>query len=57
MFYVTVFADIENSILQAIIKTLTNDEKEVLMIVKKSIDENISERKICEKLGVEQSTF
>ncbi len=53
----TVFADIENSMLQAIIKTLTDDEKEVLMIVKKSIEENISERKICEKLGVDQSTF
>ena len=32
-------------------------KKEVLMIVKKSIEENISERKICEKLGIEQSTF
>ena len=52
-----VFADIESSMLQAIIKTLNDDEKEVLMIVKKSIEENISERKICEKLGVEQSTF
>lgn len=52
-----VFADIENAMLQAIIKTLNDDEKEVLMIVKKSIEENISERKICEKLGIEQSTF
>ena len=52
-----VFADIENAMLQAIIKTLNDDEKAVLMIVKKSIEENISERKICEKLGIEQSTF
>lgn len=52
-----VFADIENSMLKAIIKTLNDDEKKVLMIVKKSIEENISERKICEKLGVDQSTF
>lgn len=52
-----VFADIENAMLQAIIKTLNDDEKEVLMIVKKSIEKNISERKICEKLGIEQSTF
>ena len=52
-----VFADIENSMLQAIIKTLNDNEKKVLMIVKKSIEENISERKICEKLGVDQSTF
>lgn len=52
-----VFADIENSMLKAIIKTLNDDEKNVLMIVKKSIEENISERKTCEKLGVDHLLF
>ena len=52
-----VFADIESSMLQTVINTLNDDEKDVLMIVKKSIEENISERKACEKFGVDQSTF
>lgn len=52
-----VFTSVEVSKLQTVINSLSDDEKLVLMIVKKSMAENISERKICETLGIDQSTF
>ena len=52
-----VLTDIELSELQVVIKNLNDDEKSVLDMVKRSKEDNISERKICEIYGIDQSTF
>lgn len=49
--------NIEYFVLQDAIKNLNDEEKLVLDIVKKAMEENKSERGICKELGIDREKF
>ncbi len=52
-----VLTNIENAMLRVIITSLSDEEKQVLKIVKQAIEKKISERQICREMGFDREGF
>lgn len=52
-----VLTNIENAMLREIIASLSDEEKQVLKIVKQAIEKKISERQICREMGLDREKF
>ena len=52
-----VLTNIENAMLREIIASLSDEEKQVLKIVKQAIEKKISERQICKEMEIDREEF
>lgn len=52
-----VLTNIENAMLREIITSLSDEEKQVLKIVKQAIEKKISERQICREMEIDREEF
>lgn len=52
-----VLTNIENAMLREIIASLSDEEKQVLKIVKQAIEKKISERQICREMEIDREEF
>lgn len=52
-----VLTNIENAMLREIIASLSDEEKQIVKIVKQAIEKKISERQICREMGIDREEF
>ena len=52
-----VLSHVEYTMLQKIIASLSDEEKQIFKIIKQAMEKKISERQICREMGIEREQF